>query len=75
MVSVTVASNNFVSKICLLLLFFQKRCPADMKITSAPLKWTEKKHPGPKFFIDEPGEIPYPGEFSPYSGEITYVSN
>ncbi|KAK4829076.1 hypothetical protein QYF61_002020 [Mycteria americana] len=31
-----------------------KRCPADMKIACAPLKWTEKKHPGPKDFIDEP---------------------
>lgn len=28
-----------------------------------------------KFFLDEPGKIPYPSEFSPYSEEIAYVSN
>lgn len=46
-----------------------------MKIVCAPLKCTEKKHSVAKFFLDKPGEIPYPGEFSPYSGQITYVSN
>jgi len=46
-----------------------------MKIACAPLKCTEQKDPGPKFFIDKPGKIPYPGEFWPYSGEITYVSS
>lgn len=36
-----------------------------MKIVCAPLKWTEKKHPGPRFSVDEPGNIPYPCEFLP----------
>lgn len=69
MESVTVASNNFVSKICRFLLFFlQKRYHADLKIVCAPLKLTEKKHSVAKFHLDKPGEIPYPGE-------ISYVSN